>query len=72
MSNISKWFGKAIYITALDNFEELNKDLVPLINNEVVPTNSQYARNQMNYNLLMIMFIMMKDSKSYLMQFNQR
>jgi hypothetical protein len=35
MSNISKWFGKAIYITALDNFEELNKDLVPLINNEV-------------------------------------
>ena len=44
MSDISKWFGKAIYITALDNFEEINKDIVPLINSEVVPTNSQYAR----------------------------
>jgi len=44
MSNISKWFGKAIYITALDNFEEINKDIVPLINSEVTPTNSQYSR----------------------------
>jgi uncharacterized protein (TIGR02466 family) len=44
MSNITKWFGSAIYISALDNFEEINKDIVPLINSEVVPTNSQYAR----------------------------
>ena len=44
MANITKWFGKAIYITALDNFEELNKEIIPLINSEVTPTNSQYAR----------------------------
>jgi uncharacterized protein (TIGR02466 family) len=44
MSNISKWFGKPIYITALDNFEEINKEIIPLINKEVTPTNSQYAR----------------------------
>jgi uncharacterized protein (TIGR02466 family) len=44
MGNITKWFGKAIYITALDNFEELNKEIIPLINSEVTPTNSQYAR----------------------------
>jgi uncharacterized protein (TIGR02466 family) len=44
MGNITKWFGRAIYITALDNFEELNKEIIPLINSEVTPTNSQYAR----------------------------
>jgi len=44
MSNISKWFGKPVYITALNNFEEINKEIIPLINKEVTPTNSQYAR----------------------------
>ena len=44
MSNISKWFGKPVYITALDNFEEINKEIVPLINKDITPTNSQYAR----------------------------
>jgi hypothetical protein len=44
MANITKWFGRAIYITALDNFEEINKEIIPLINSEVTPTNSQYAR----------------------------
>jgi uncharacterized protein (TIGR02466 family) len=44
MSNISKWFGKPVYITALDNFEEINKEIIPLINKEVTPTNSKYAR----------------------------
>jgi uncharacterized protein (TIGR02466 family) len=44
MGNITKWFGRAIYITALDNFEEINKEIIPLINSEVTPTNSQYAR----------------------------
>ena len=28
MGNITKWFGKAIYITALDNFEKLNKEII--------------------------------------------
>ena len=44
MGNITKWFGRAIYITALDNFEEINEEIIPLINSEVTPTNSQYAR----------------------------
>lgn len=44
MSNITKWFGKAIYITALDNYKEINEEIIPLINSEVTPTNSQYAR----------------------------
>jgi uncharacterized protein (TIGR02466 family) len=44
MANITKWFGRAIYITALDNFEEINEEIIPLINSEVTPTNSQYAR----------------------------
>jgi uncharacterized protein (TIGR02466 family) len=44
MGNITKWFGRAIYITALDNFEKINKEIIPLINSEVTPTNSQYAR----------------------------
>ena len=44
MSNITKWFGRAIYITALDNYKEINEEIIPLINSEVTPTNSQYAR----------------------------
>jgi uncharacterized protein (TIGR02466 family) len=42
--NISKWFGKPIYIATLDNFEEINKEILPLINSDVTPTNSKYAR----------------------------
>jgi hypothetical protein len=44
MGNITKWFGRAIYITALDNYKEINEEIIPLINSEVTPTNSQYAR----------------------------
>jgi uncharacterized protein (TIGR02466 family) len=44
MANITKWFGRAIYITALDNYKEINEEIIPLINYEVTPTNSQYAR----------------------------
>ena len=44
MANITKWFGRAIYITALDNYKEINEEIIPLINSEVTPTNSQYAR----------------------------
>jgi hypothetical protein len=31
MANISKWFGYPIYITKLENFEEINKTIVPII-----------------------------------------
>jgi len=44
MANISKWFGYPIYITSIKNFEEINKEIVPLIEKEVTPTNSQYSR----------------------------
>ena len=44
MSNKYLWFGKTIYMTTLDNFEEINKHIVPLINAEVTPSNSQYSR----------------------------
>jgi hypothetical protein len=44
MANISKWFGYPIYITKLENFEEINKKIVPIITKDITPTNSQYSR----------------------------
>jgi len=44
MANISKWFGYPIYITSIKNFEEINKEIVPIIISNVTPTNSQYAK----------------------------
>ena len=36
MANISKWFGYPIYITKLENFEEINKKIVPIITMRLV------------------------------------
>lgn len=44
MANLTKWFGYPIYISQLKNYKEINKEIVPLIEKEVTPTNSQYAR----------------------------
>jgi len=44
MANISKWFGYPIYITKLENFEDINKKIVPIILRDITPTNSQYSR----------------------------
>ena len=44
MANISKWFGSPIYITKLKNYEEINKKILPIILNDITPTNSQYSR----------------------------
>jgi len=44
MANISKWFGYPIYITAIKNFEEINKEIIPIISESITPTNSQYSR----------------------------
>ena len=41
---IKKWFGNPIFITKLDNYQTLNKDIKLLINDEVKPTNSQFAK----------------------------
>jgi len=43
MPNISKWFGYPIYITKLENFEEINKKILPIILRDITPTNSQYS-----------------------------
>ena len=44
MANISKWFGYPIYITAIKNFEKINKKIIPIISESITPTNSQYSR----------------------------
>jgi hypothetical protein len=47
MANISKWFGYPIYITKLENFEDINKKIVPIILRDITPTNSQYSQPRM-------------------------
>ena len=44
MANITKWFGYPIYIAAIKNFEEINKEIIPIISESITPTNSQYSR----------------------------
>jgi hypothetical protein len=44
MANISKWFGYPIYITKLENFEEINTRQLFLSSlNDITPTNSQFS-----------------------------
>ena len=42
--DINKWFGNPIFITKLDNYETLNKEIKDLINQDIQPTNSQFAK----------------------------
>ena len=44
MTNISKWFGYPIYISQIQNYEEINKEILPILKKDVTATNSQYAR----------------------------
>lgn len=44
MANITKWFGYPIYITSIKNFEEINKEIIPIISKNISATNSQYSR----------------------------
>lgn len=44
MANITKWFGYPIYITSIKNHKEINEEIVPLIEKDITPTNSQYSR----------------------------
>jgi len=39
MANISKWFGYPIYITKLENFEDINKKIVPIILRDITHDN---------------------------------
>ena len=44
MTNISKWFGYPIYISQIQNYEQINKEILPILKKDVTATNSQYAR----------------------------
>ena len=41
---IKKWFGNPIFITKINNYQSINEDIKSLINEEIKPTNSQFAR----------------------------
>jgi uncharacterized protein (TIGR02466 family) len=42
--DINKWFGNPIFITKLDDYETINKEIKDLINRDIKPTNSQFAK----------------------------
>ena len=44
MTNISKWFGYPIYISQIQDYENINKKILPILKNNITSTNSQYAR----------------------------
>ena len=44
MTNLSKWFGYPIYISKIKNYEEINKEILPYLKENVTATNSQYSR----------------------------
>jgi len=44
MANISKWFGNSIYINSIKNFEQINKKIVPIIEKDLIPSNSKYSK----------------------------
>ena len=69
--NINKWFGNPIFITKLDDYKTINKEIKDLINKEIKPTNSQFAKlrtldQTLLYKKLRIIFILMKSLKNYL------
>lgn len=41
---VNKWFGKPIFITKLDNYEELNKEIIDIIKKDIEPSKSFFAR----------------------------
>ena len=42
--DINKWFGNPIFITKIDKYESINKEIKNLINDDVKPTNSQFSK----------------------------
>ncbi len=40
----NKFFGDNVYLSKLDNFEKINDKIIPIIEKDITPTNSQYAR----------------------------
>ena len=44
MSSVLKWFGSPIYISQIKNYESINKKILPILEKDIVATNSQYAQ----------------------------
>ena len=44
MENITKWFGYPIYVSKINNYEEINKEILPVLIKEATTINSRYAR----------------------------
>lgn len=42
--DINKWFGNPIFITKIEDYESINKEIKNLINDDVKPTNSQFSK----------------------------
>ena len=40
----NKIFGENIYMSQLDNFEKINNKIIPIIEKDITPTNSPFAR----------------------------
>jgi len=44
MTNISKWFGYPIYISQIQNYEDITNEILQKKKKDITATNSQYAR----------------------------
>ena len=42
MENITKWFGYPIYVSKIKNYEEINKEILPVLIKEATTINSRY------------------------------
>ena len=40
----NKFFGENVYISYVDDFEKINNKIIPIIEKDITPTNSQFAR----------------------------
>ena len=40
----NKFFGENVYMSQLDGFEKINNKIIPIIEKDITPTNSQFAR----------------------------
>ena len=41
---INNWFGKPVFITKIDNYENINQEIINLLKEDIEPTENQFAR----------------------------
>jgi len=41
---INNWFGKPVFITKIDNYENINQEIINLLKKDIEPTENQFAR----------------------------